>query len=133
MLKKEAIHPSWKKYLNHPGLTYAPAVRVGKMLFISGITGVDPETGELVSADDIVTQTRQIYHNIADVLRAAGATFAQVVQTTDYLTTQENYKKTEAVRREFFGASVPASAGVIVKGLLRPNALIEVSAVAVLD
>lgn len=133
MGKNQRIDPGWKKYGNHPGLSYAVAVRRGNMLFISGLTGVDPEIGELVSTTDMAAQTRQIYRNIGDVLKAAGATAEDVVQTTDYITTRENYKKTAEVRREFFGDSFPSSVGFVVKELLRKDALIEVSVVAVLD
>jgi enamine deaminase RidA (YjgF/YER057c/UK114 family) len=54
------------------------------------------------------------------------------VQTTDYISTTENYRKTADVRREFFKGPFPTATGVIVKGLLREGALIEISAVAVL-
>ncbi|MHB8783134.1 MAG: RidA family protein [Desulfobacteria bacterium] len=133
MGKNQRIDPGWNKYGNHPELTYASAVRRGNMLFISGITGVNPDTGELVSTTDMVAQTRQIYRNIGDVLKATGATAENVVQTTDYITTRENYKQTAEVRREFFGDSFPSSVGFVVKELLRKDALIEVSVVAVLD
>jgi enamine deaminase RidA (YjgF/YER057c/UK114 family) len=131
--ENQTIDPQWKKYGNNPELTYAPAVRRGNLLFISGLTGVDPETGKLASATDIVEQMRQIYRNIADILKAAGATPKNVVQTTDYITTRENYKNTALIRREFFGDSLPASVGVVVKELLRKDALVEVSVIAVLD
>jgi enamine deaminase RidA (YjgF/YER057c/UK114 family) len=54
------------------------------------------------------------------------------VQTQEFFTTTENYKGTAAVRREFFKTATPAAAGVLVAGLLRKDALIEISAVAVL-
>ena len=133
MEKRQRVDPGWKKYLSNPGLTFSPAVRNGNMLFISGITGVDPNTGRLVNSNDIVAQARQIYRNIGDILEAAGATFDNVVQTIDYITTRENYKKTSEIRREFFGDSFPASAGFVVKELLRKDALIEVTAIALLD
>jgi enamine deaminase RidA (YjgF/YER057c/UK114 family) len=54
------------------------------------------------------------------------------VATTDFFTTTDNYKRTAAVRREFFKANRPTSTGVLVAGLLRKDALIEIAAVAVL-
>jgi enamine deaminase RidA (YjgF/YER057c/UK114 family) len=66
-------------------------------------------------------------------LEAAGATFEDVVWTTDYITTKENYKATAEVRRQSFGESFPASTGIIVKSLLSEGALIEIDAVALLD
>jgi len=54
------------------------------------------------------------------------------VQTVDYITTTENYKATAAIRRELFPGAATTATGVIVAGLLRPDALIEISAIAVL-
>ena len=131
MSAKIAINPGWERYKK---LTFAPAVRKGNMLFISGQTAteIDPATGKKVVKGDIVDQTRAIYEKIRLILDAAGAGFEDVVSTTDYITTTENYKSTGEVRRRYFGDSFPASTGVIVKGLLNKDALIEIEAVAVL-
>jgi len=132
MSKKSAVNPGWEYYRK---LTFAPAVRKGNMLFISGIDGsqIDPATGKPTIKGDIVEQTRVIYEKIKAVLEAAGASFEDVVWTTDYITTTKNYKVTAGLRRQYFGKSFPASTGVIVKGLLNKEALIEIDAVAVLD
>jgi len=111
--------------------TFSPAVRAGNLLFISGTTAGD-EHGQLVGPGDIVAQTRYIFEKFGRLLRAAGGGFEHVVETTDYVTTTENYARTAAVRREFFGDRFPTDTGVIVAGLLREGALIEISAVAVL-
>ena len=81
---------------------------------------------------DIVEQTREIFRKFDRLLRAAGGSCDDIVQTVDYYTTTENYTKTAAVRREFFRTARPTSTGVQVVGLLRKDALIEISAVAVL-
>jgi enamine deaminase RidA (YjgF/YER057c/UK114 family) len=111
--------------------TFSPAVRVGNLLFISGTTAGD-ESGAIVGPGDIVAQTRYIYEKLQRILKAAGASFEHVVQTTEYVTTTENYGKTAAVRREIFKPPFPTATGVIVAGLLREGALIEISAIAVL-
>ena len=111
--------------------TFSPAVRAGNLLFISGMTAGD-EAGAVVGRGDIVAQTRYIYEKMAALLKAAGAGFEHVVQTTEYVTTTENYARTAAVRREIFRPPYPTATGVIVAGLLREGALIEISAVAVL-
>jgi len=111
--------------------TFSPAVRVGQLLFISGTTASD-EHGEIVAPGDIVGQTRYIYDKLARLLAAAGGGLEHVVETTEYITTTENYRGTAAVRREVFRPPYPTATGVIVAGLLRPGALIEISAVAVL-
>jgi len=111
--------------------TFSPALRVGQLVFISGTTATD-ERGELVAPGDIVGQTRYIYQKLARLLAAGGAGFEHVVETTEYITTRENYRGTAAVRREFFRPPYPTATGVIVAGLLREGTLIEISAVAVL-
>ena len=111
--------------------TFSPAVRAGNLLLISGTTATD-EQGRLVAPGDIAGQTRQIFRRFARLLEAAGAGFEHIVQTTDYITTTENYHRTAEVRREFFKGRYPTATGVIVKGLLREGALIEISALAVL-
>ena len=111
--------------------TYVPALRVGNLVFISGTTGTD-DNNQIVAPGDIVEQTRQICRKFERLLNAAGGSCEDIVQTVDYITTTENYKATAAVRREFFKTAQPTSTGVIVAGLLREGAVIEISAIAVL-
>ena len=110
--------------------TFSPALRVGNLLFISGTTAND-DSGALVAPGDIVGQTRYIYQKFGELLAVAGAGYEHIVETTEYITTTENYRGTADVRREFFRPPYPAATGVIVTGLLREGALIEISAVAV--
>ena len=105
--------------------TYVPALRVGNMVWLSGTTGTD-ENGK------IIEQTRQIFRKWEALLNSVGGSCDDIVQTHDFFITTENYKGTAAVRREFFKTAQPTSTGVHVAGLLRKDALIEISAVAVL-
>ena len=111
--------------------TFSPALRVGNLLFIAGTTASD-ERGVIVSPGDIVGQTRYIFQKFATILAEVGAGFEHIVDTTEYFTTVDNYRKTADVRREFFRPPYPAATGVQVKGLLREGALIESKALAVL-
>lgn len=129
MAKNEIINPGWTHYARY---TFSPAVKRGNFLFISGIAAIDEER-RLVGKGDIVAQCRHIYRRMSEILEAAGATFANVVMTTDYVTTLENYRATADVRREVFGDNFPAATGVVVKELVRKGALIEIDAIAVLD
>ena len=120
--------PSWPDRM-----TFSPAVRAGRLLFISGTTAVN-ENREVVGKGDIVAQTRHIFHKFEKILKEAGASFDNIVETTDYFLTFEDYKRTAEVRREFFkGPPYPAATGVQVAGLIREHALIEIKAIAVLD
>ena len=112
--------------------TFSPAVRAGNLLFLSGTTATD-DKGEIVGRGDIVAQTRHIFRKFEALLAAAGGSLANIVETTEYVTTTENYKATADVRRAVFGGPpYPTATGVIVAGLLREGALIEISAIAVL-
>jgi enamine deaminase RidA (YjgF/YER057c/UK114 family) len=114
-------------------MTFSPAVRAGRLLFISGHTAVD-ENRNIVGKGDIVAQTRYIFQKFEKILAAAGGSFDNIVDTTEYFLTLEDYRRTADVRREFFkGPPYPAATGVLVAGLIREHALIEIKATAVLD
>jgi aminoacrylate peracid reductase len=127
--KFEAIYPAGTA----PGKqTFSPGVRVGNTLWISGMTAGD-ERGQIVGVGDIAAQCRYIYRKMEKILQAAGGTLRDVVETTDYVTTFENYRVTADVRREVFGDQpYPTATGVQVTALVRKEALIEIKAVAVL-
>jgi enamine deaminase RidA (YjgF/YER057c/UK114 family) len=128
MPKLEVVDP-WsfsKRY------TFSPAVRKGNMLFISGLTATDKQ-GNIVGLGDIVAQTRNILDKIKELMEEAGGSMDDIVKTVDYITTKEGYKGTADVRREYFKNGFPAATGIVIKELLRPDALIEIDAIAVLD
>ena len=113
-------------------ITFSPAVRAGNLLFISGHTAVD-ENLNIVGKGDIVAQTRYIFQKFERILALAGASFDNIVETTEYFLTLEDYRRTADIRREFFkGPPYPAATGVLVAGLIRKDALIEIKATAVL-
>jgi 2-iminobutanoate/2-iminopropanoate deaminase len=79
---------------------------------------------------DLRGQSQVCFRQISDVLEACGASIADVVQITVYLTDLADYAEFAAVRAEVFGDEPPASAAVGVASLL-DGALVEISAVAV--
>lgn len=125
MANFEVINPGWKAFERY---TFSPAVRRGPFIFVSGMTATDDD-GNLIGTD-LSTQTRQILTKLQKILAAAGASMDDVLMTTDYITTTDGYRETADVRREFWKDGFPAATGIIVKGLLREGALIEIDAVA---
>jgi 2-iminobutanoate/2-iminopropanoate deaminase len=115
--------------LPEPFSHYTDAVRAGNLLFISGCVAVDAD-GKLVGEGDVVAQARQVFENIGLCLAAAGASFADVVKVTTFLTNIEDRARINPVRQEFFGDARPASTLVEVSALVLPGFLIEVEAVA---
>ena len=134
MSQREVFNPNWPRLKNRSP-TFNLAVKKGSLLFLSGVGPVDPVSGKIVGVDDIEAQTRMVYENIKDMLASAGATFDDVVKTTEYITPAAlpNYKATADIRREYFKKDFPAATGVIVSSLVRPDMLIEIDAIAVLD
>jgi 2-iminobutanoate/2-iminopropanoate deaminase len=117
--------------LAEPFSHYTDAVRAGNLLFVSGCVSVDAD-GNVVGAGDVVAQAQQVFANIRLCLAAAGATFADVVKVTTFLTDIGDRAAINAVRQEVFGYARPASTLVEVSALVLPDFLIEVEAVAVL-
>ena len=110
---------------------YTDAVRaVGPLLFVSGVVPVD-ESGRLVGGGDVVAQARQVFANMGAVLAAGGATFADVVKVTVFLTDVDDRARINAVRQEVFGEARPASTLVQISAVAVPGAKIEVEAIAV--
>jgi 2-iminobutanoate/2-iminopropanoate deaminase len=108
---------------------YTDAVRIGEFLFVSGCIAVDA-AGNLVGGDDVVAQTRQAFANLAAILEAGGATFADVAKVTVFLTDIDDRAAINPVRQEFFGDARPASTLVEVSRLVVPGAKVEVELVA---
>lgn len=120
-------NPSWPK-----AFTFSPAVRVGNLVFLSGSTATD-DKGRIVGVGDIAEQTRHIFRKFAVILESVGGTLDNIVETTDYVLSLDDYAKTADVRRELFkGPPWPAATGVVVSGLVRKDALIEIKGIAAL-
>jgi enamine deaminase RidA (YjgF/YER057c/UK114 family) len=112
--------------------TFSPATRVGNLVFLSGTTGTDDQ-GNIVGPGDIVAQTRRIFEKFSLILQSVGGSLSNIVETTDYVLSLEEYQKTAALRRELFkGPPWPAATGVVVAGLIREGALIEIKGIAAL-
>jgi 2-iminobutanoate/2-iminopropanoate deaminase len=114
--------------LNEPISHYTDAVSFGDLLFVSGI-GPLAEDGSLVGGDDPAEQTHQIFRNLDKVLRAAGASRADVLKVTVYLTDISDRARINPSRQQFFGAARPASTLVEVSRLAIPGMRVEIEAV----
>jgi reactive intermediate/imine deaminase len=114
--------------LAEPISHYTDAVEANGLLFVSGCVAVDVD-GRVVG-EDVVAQTRQVFANVAAVLDAAGAGFADVVKVTVYLLDIDDRPRINAVRQEVFGDARPASTLVEVSRLAVPGARVEIDAIA---
>ena len=137
MSEKRIIEPDDFPWLDYKRYTFSMGVEKSGVLFLSGETAseYDPASNRVVCKGNMVEQTRLAYEKIKRVLEAAGGSFNNVVRTVDYVNPQglADYRGTAAVRQEYFDGSWPVATGIMVEKLLRPDALIEVDAIAVLD
>ncbi len=105
----------------------------GTFVAVSGQVAFD-EAGEVVGPGDAAAQARQVFENLRRCLAAAGATFADVVKLTYYVTDVAHLPAVRAARDEALGpGALPASTAVQVAALFRPELLMEVEAFAVVD
>ena len=86
---------------------YSHAVRSGSLLFCSGQIPLDPETGELVG-ETPAEQARRCLENLQAVCAAAGASLADAVRCTVYMTDLAAFADVNEVYGEFFGDDPPA-------------------------
>jgi 2-iminobutanoate/2-iminopropanoate deaminase len=75
--------------------TYSQAIRVGDLVFVTGMTGRNPETGEL--EEGLEAQTRRMLANIEAILNAAGCTPADVVKVTLLLSNIKDFKAVDVI------------------------------------
>ncbi len=121
--RREFLLPALAAPISH----YCDAVRWDDTLYISGVPPLD-SIGRVVS-EDPAAQTRQIFENMKIVLDAAGATFADILKVTVYLTDVNDRTKINPVRKEYFGAARPASTLIGVKELAIPGMKVEIEAI----
>jgi len=107
---------------------YSQAVEVNGMLFMSGQIPMDPATGEIVNGD-ISVQTEQVIQNLSAILKAAGYTLNDVVKTTCYLSSMNDFQQFNEVYARHF-TQKPARATIEVSRLPR-NVRVEIEAIAV--
>ena len=125
-----AINPGWERYGK---LTYSPAVRAGRVLFMSGQGALDPPSENAVFEGDVIAQADYTYANIVTVLNAAGLGPQDLIKTIEYVVPKAlaAYRRVAEVRAKHLLEPYPASTGLVIPKLLRPEFLIEVDPMAV--
>lgn len=113
---------------------YSHVVEVGprRTIYVSGQIALN-QAGQLVGSGDIKAQTRQVFENLKVALASSGASLDDVVKITVFMTDISQLPGFREVRDTYFTSAPPASSLVEVKSLVRPDLLIEIEAVAVVE
>ena len=111
-MKQQRVDPgwAWTKKIN-----ISAGAKLGDTVYLSGICSLD-EAGNVVAKGDVYGQSKRTFANIEEALASAGATMADVVKITTYLTDISTYADFAKARTEAFPGGVPASTAVATPG-----------------
>ena len=107
---------------------YSQAVKVGKLLFTSGMIPIDPATNTLVEGG-IEVQAERALQNVKNLLEASGSSLDKVVKTVVFIKDMNDFAKVNEIYAKYFTENYPARSCVEVARLPK-DVLIEMEAIA---
>jgi len=110
-----------------PSLSVSGGVR---QIFVSGQVSKDI-SGKVVGKGDMHAQIQQVGENVRMCLEAAGATLADLVKTTTYVTDIDEFFKHVDIRHRYFGPGLPTSTTIEVRRLAHPDYMVEIDGLAI--
>lgn len=120
-----------------PAHAFSQAVRKGPLLQVSGQGPVDPRSGEYRHPGDAAAQTLLTLSNVTAILAAGGAGLDDVIMLRVYLARHEDFDAMNDAYGRFVSAhvtdGVPPCRTTVFTGLPRPEMLVEIDALAVVD
>jgi 2-iminobutanoate/2-iminopropanoate deaminase len=108
-------------------------VNGGTLVFIAGQVALG-RSGSLVGKDDFRAQIQQVFENLNAAVQAAGGTFHDVIKLNSYFVDFSHLPEFREIRDKYIDLeNPPASTAVQIPRLFRPEFLVEVEAVAVVE
>lgn len=102
-----------------------------KMIYLAGIGSEDPDNGSIHHKDSFLEQCRMSWAKVKKALEANGATLADIVKATSYVTDTRYREEMQQCRRETFkDLPLPPHTFLNVVQLARPGMMFEVDVVA---
>ncbi len=111
---------------------YSRAVRVGRLIFVSGTTSTD-KRGRAVAVGDAYAQTMHALRKIQRALEGLGGRIEDVTRTRIYVTDIDRWKEIGRAHNSFFHKVKPATSMVEVRRLTSDKILVEIGVDAVLS
>lgn len=108
---------------------YNQAILVDRTVYLSGVLGLDKETGKLVNGG-AAGEARQALINMGHILAEAGSGFDKVIKTTILLNDINDFATINEIYKQFFTKDYPARSTFQV-GKLPLGAMVEIEAIAV--
>ena len=103
------------------GQNFSPGIRTGNLLFV---------TGQVGPGDDVAAQTRATLERVKAIVEAGGATMADVVKCTVFLTDIADYAAMNDAYRPYFPEPRPARSTFQIVSLAGPTAKVEIECIA---
>lgn len=110
---------------------YSQAIKANGLVFLSGQIPLDPATQQLIEGD-VAVQTERVLQNIIGILDAAGSSLSNVVKTTVFLKSMNDFAAMNEVYGRHFSAEAPARSTVEVARLPK-DVLVEIDVIALAD
>ncbi len=115
------------KGVSAPRSSYSIYTRVGNLIFLAGLTGVNPETKEIPKS--FTEQVRLVMESIKKTLESVGTSMENVLKTTVFLKDRSYLIPYDEIYRTYFKNGYPARSTVVAE-LMHEDFLIEIEAIA---
>jgi len=128
-MERHFIDGTWQKERS-----FSPAVVTtgGRVIWAAGHGGQFDDDGNSL-AGDFEAQTHQSFKNLAATLGAAGAGLGDLVTMTVFIIDARHGNRFTELRRDYFKDGFPASALITVTGFAKPEMMVEIQGIAVVD
>ena len=111
------------------GLPFSIAVRVGAMLYLSGMMGLD--NSMKLAPGGIKAETQQAMENIKAILEGYGSSLYHVIKVTVMLSDMSEWEEMNRVYMTYFPKHLPARSALGANGLAF-GGRVEIECIAVL-
>ena len=108
---------------------YSQAIKMGKMIFVSGQIAIDPKTNLLI-IDNIQAETKMVMENIKNILKVANCSLNDVVKCSIFLSKMEFFDSVNNIYGSYFSTPYPARETIEVSCLPK-NVNVEISVIAI--